>query len=69
MLQGDVGRVRNDRAVHQRIAVGHADLNDVHTSLDHGDHGVDGALPRPGTRRAGSPPAPPSPGPWFGKDL
>ena len=37
-LERDVRRVRDDRAVHERVGVGHADLDDVRSGLDEGDH-------------------------------
>ena len=47
-----VGGVLDDRAVHERVAVGHADLDDVDAGLDHGH-----ASPRSSPRRSGSRPA------------
>ena len=42
-LEGLVRGIRDDRAVHERVAVGNADLDDVDAGLDHRHHGLDGA--------------------------
>ena len=43
-LEGLVRGIGDDRAVHERVAVGDADLDDVDTRLDHGNHRLDRAL-------------------------
>ena len=48
------GGALDDRAVHQRVAVGHADLDDVAAGLDQHAHRLDRALDRSGSRPAGS---------------
>ena len=49
-LEGLVRGVGDDRAVHQRVAVGDADLDDVDAGLDHGDHRLDASPRRTGSR-------------------
>ena len=56
-LERLLGRGLDGRAVHHRVAVGQADLDDVAAGVDHRAERVDAALRRRGSRPAGSRPA------------